>query len=237
MRYCTVASLSKLNPDYRIEILYPKEPSDYVPWTTHENKSNTKVDWFSKLADLPNVAMIELPTEVFMGVKSEVHRSDFIRLYELVQNGGIWSDFDIFYVKPLNEYFDNVKQDECLCFHNGCNHIGFFAAHPYTPILTNIYSRVLYIINKNNYTNYQSLGREVYDLFYRNDSDEVCNIPFNVVYPYDHLNIFKIYQNNLSLSESTIGIHWYAGDVQSGAMENVMYKGSDLIRRMMQYDV
>ena len=44
----------------------------------------------------------------------EVHKSDFLRLELLSTIGGLWSDMDIIYFKPMNSLYFNCLKKSCV---------------------------------------------------------------------------------------------------------------------------
>jgi hypothetical protein len=90
--------------------------------------------------------------------------------------------------------------------------------------------------------NYQGAGsivmNEIHDKILRLDPN-ACNIPMDVVYPYDALHISEIFSPHITgaqtrLTDHTIGVHWFAGHGLAGEFQNGKIKDClllDLLRK------
>jgi mannosyltransferase OCH1-like enzyme len=106
LQYLTVVSFSEHHPDWKIKIYYPIVISDHISWTNPEQK--TKIiskDYFNELSKISSlIELIEVDFDKigFNNNYSEVINLDFFRYHILYLEGGIWSDFDVVYIKSLN---------------------------------------------------------------------------------------------------------------------------------------
>ena len=111
LQLLTVASFHKYNPEWGIYV--------YVPNTTYQQLAkNTFIpdyigtDWYSELCDLDYVKIVRFDLSEF-GIKPDSHGiqcSDQWRARILRQKGGMYSDFDVLWLKPMTE-FVNVECD------------------------------------------------------------------------------------------------------------------------------
>ncbi len=235
MKYLTAVSFSKLNPDWEIVVYYPTNICKDVSWDTEEHKFfiyNGK-DWFTDLKNIKNLSLKEVDFQLTKEI-SEVHKSDLIRLNLLSTIGGVWSDFDIFYIKPIESMFLNKEEkDTFICYNYGYHSIGFLASSENNLFWKETFGIAVRAINGTKKLEYQNLGKDLYNYFFKynpknvsefNDKYNVniVNIPFTTVYPFDWKQIDLIFGDNSNLFENTIGIHWFAGNKQTSEIENIV---------------
>lgn len=232
LRYLSISTFHQQNPDWQINFYYPKTISRDVPWLTYEHKDTLlNTDFFSKLYDL-DIILKEVDFED-IGIDnnlSEVHKSDFLRLYLLSTVGGLWSDTDIFYYRPINNIdINQTINDEantCFCIDLSkdlrfCHYIGFLMS----DINNEAFKKLFYESKENfNKTQYQCIGTKLYSKIFptiRSIKEQFkslypINISKNSVYPYNSKEISNIYTINTTNSintkeQSNIGLHWYGG--------------------------
>lgn len=241
MKYLTVVSFSKLNPEWNISIYYPRNICKIDGWDGFEQKSYCYQgdDYFNKLSEIKNVKLIEIKFNKEIDCLSEVHKSDLLRLELLASIGGVWSDFDIFYLQPITKLFFNQQKqtkDTLICY-NVVQHyhsIGFLMSGGNNKFYAKLKDLALYNIKDINSLQYQNIGRDLYNYFFRYDAKKtldfsikynvkIGNIPFNTIYPFQWNQINLIFGNQeLSLPEDTIGIHWFAGSNKTSKYENII---------------
>jgi len=221
IRYLTIKSFMDHNPDWKIMLSYPKYPNRNITWITGEQNNNLQCDdYFHKALELP-IEKIEVNFEDY-GVNnniSEVHKSDFIRLSRLSTIGGLWSDMDIIYFKPMSSlYFntiENSKIETVYCNHIYGHSIGFLMGSENNKFFSRLMALTFVEFNPHQY---QSIGSLTYNKYYPtfesiNNITPAINMSMDVVYSYNAGDIPSIiYDNKNKFTEDSIGIHWYAGD-------------------------
>ena len=233
MKYLTAKSFSALNPEWKIKVYFPDVISDACGWTGFEQKSYEYegIDYFDFLDGIKNVEVIkfdfsvwELPENI-----SEVHKSDLLRLYILSSVGGVWSDFDIFFLKPIKDLklkYQESQSKTGVCFNYGYHSIGFLFSTPGNAVWKNLFDIALKIA-KTYSLQYQTLGTGLYHKYFEQiiKSDDIINMPFISVYPFQWNQIDDMLGNhNYGLFEKTIGIHWFAGSNKVSKYENIITK-------------
>ena len=239
MKYLTALSFSYHNPEWKINVYYPTIPSKgNDTWNSGEQKSYSyqDKDYFDKLEDINRLELIsfdfsqfKLPDNI-----SEVHRSDILRLYKLSTDGGLWSDFDIFYTKPVDVLINNSSESETyICYHNNYHSIGFLLASENNSFFAKLLELAKELINIHN-SDYQIIGRDLYGAFFKYEPQDiqiayktfetnVFNLPFESVYPFKWNEIDKIFGNKkYELNKNTVGIHWFAGASRTSLIENII---------------
>jgi len=231
LRYLTLYSFAKYNPNWTIYLYQPKMLQKKITWSTPEQKFTiTGPDYYNKL-DTLKIHRVTFDMEP-LGLSnqlSEVIKSDFIRWSLLSTVGGVWSDMDILFFKPLNlSIIGNADTVVCqthipkttfwsIGFLMSCPNNAFYSflnekakQHP-TP---SAYQEVgtLFV---------RSLFKSVSQIMDAFPGLNVYDLPSSVVYPI--LDIPAIYDQNYAKSlfvADTIGLHWYGGFNLSGEYQN-----------------
>jgi len=237
MRYMTLISFKKMNPDWSIHLYVPKEVNFGKTWSNEiaiDNQQYSGNDYFDNLKNEIAIKIIKVDfskTNVFEG--SEAHRSDYLRWAILSSNGGFWFDMDILFIKPMTSiYFNNknnenldtlVSYDERHISSIGTKQmsIGVLMSSGKTnDFYKNIMNQAKKVLDYKNYENFGTL------LFDRSNITNInykslfpnCNfenLNYEAFYLYDYLNLDKIYKknilNDLINNPITVGIHWYGG--------------------------
>lgn len=247
MRYVSVLSFAKLNPDWTIQFHVPETYGKLnSTWNTPEHKAvslEDAQDYSEKLAEIPNIRFVKWKSEDLGGQDiSEVFKSDFLRWKLLSYYGGLWSDMDIIYFRPMSELYLNKHRDASYietvyCYPKGVagfdNHsIGFLMSSKGNRHFTKINSMAPEAFDKDRY---QSIGMNLLmdysdrtgDLIRSNMFDH--NLAPQVVYPFNWVTVKNIYDEKYahvdvlkSLPEQTLGIHWYGGDAMTGQVCKAM---------------
>jgi hypothetical protein len=111
----TADSFHKLNPDWNINLYVPKQgyygSVKYIP-------DYSGPDYFPLLLkkDFINFQEIDLDDYDISHGHHDILRSDIFRYHKLYEMGGVWSDFDVVWLKPMSHfnkdhYVGNVEPD------------------------------------------------------------------------------------------------------------------------------
>jgi len=103
----TVSTFHKHNPDWKINVYIPKQK--YVGTAQYIPVYNGK-DYFPlvKKMDYVDVQTVDLDDYSINHNLHGILRSDILRYHMLYNIGGVWSDFDIIWLKPM-EHFRNIE--------------------------------------------------------------------------------------------------------------------------------
>jgi len=252
MRYMTLYSFKKLNPDWEVVLhLCPPNGIDYKTW-----EDEVCQDFFNfkgcDVFDLLNHLDIELKEwklfhktgESMQDWMGPSHKSNFFKWQQMAGEGGFYSDLDVLYVQPLDKYYEKVKSfDTVICHRHGYFSIGFLGSSGNNAFYRDVYD---FCFRRFKLNEYQSAGvQTIYSLLrdLENISPPVPNSEidfwFILVNKYSNLNF---YNNSMSLvypwkfnemeevflrlhkklPEDCIGIHWYAGAKVSQKFNNRM---------------
>lgn len=229
LKFQTVKSFSRLNPDWKIKVYYPLVINIDEPWKTHEQKSYNfqGQDCFPKLSEINNIELIEFDfgDVGIINEIPEVFKSDLIRLYLLGEYGGIWSDFDILYLKSISESSFNTEQfkdkETLFCCHHGSHSVGFLGSSKNNKDYKTLFNKAKFSCVE---TMYQSLGNGLLNREYQgNLLEHQLNIGYDTVYPIKWTEIQEIFSDSeLGINDATIGIHWYGGSPITSEFDNVV---------------
>jgi hypothetical protein len=194
-------------------------------WNQGYAEAVTGVNYFDKIKDIPNVRMIELDFEKMgIGHIPDVFRSDILRLQLLGTEGGLWSDQDIIYFRPMDEMCFNTPGesniDTVVSYSPVRNHfsIGFLMACAGNPFYHFLYQHALE--SKKQDGEYQHLGITLWHKYFANAESiqnsyrhlRVYDIQMFLTYFLNSFDSEQIVNQNVPLTDSrTIAFHWYGG--------------------------
>jgi len=235
LRYMCFKSFLQYNPDWKVVLYVPTQLTTKQTWTTWENKEGFDgvKDYSDRLESLGvKIAPFDMESIGFSNDLSEVIKSDIIRLYLLSTVGGLWSDSDILFFRPLTHTLKQTNHQAYFCWRRGgptqfgsdpkFHAIGFLAGAP-----GNKYYRMLFDGVKQNLdtTQYQSAGSTFYKTLLNDahfDKDpNLFNFDNNMVYPTRAANHICVEPAGRFMAEVVrnpvvIGIHWYGGAISAG---------------------
>jgi glycosyltransferase involved in cell wall biosynthesis len=242
MRYMTINSFKKMNPDWSVKLYIPKQLNSEKTWKDSFHQSDTEDylsegDYFEKLKEMAiKIIKVDFPEHIKR--LGEAQKSDYLRWRVLYKEGGLWSDMDIIYHSPIsNIYINKMKNKEVdntisIIPDTGNSHqIGFYLSRPKNPMFKEL---CMLSSTKRDITMYQDLGCYLLNRYLgtqekiNNKFDiKTINMDQNVVYKFDHQNLKKIYDCDIFkekyLSDkTTIGIHWYGGAKISQEYNNMI---------------
>lgn len=173
LRYMTLFSFRKLNPDWSMQLYYTKQTSENVKtWDSHEQQDffnyNEDDNYLDRLGQL-DIEIIQWkivnpndPKDESWEKIGSSHKSNFLKWQLLGTIGGIYADMDILFIKPIDELHSKIAKDydTGICFDKYLS-IGFLASSPGNQFFYNLFLRAF-----DQYTphRYQCVGVEnIYD--------------------------------------------------------------------------
>jgi hypothetical protein len=240
LRFLTIYSFKKFNPDWEIRLYYPKvKYRGEKTWSTGEHSGKfTGLNYLDTLWSM-KIPKIEVDFANY-GLNNnmpESFKADFLRWRLLATMGGLWSDFDIIYFRPLDKlYLNTVRQqflDTIVCLNEDINNnyhsIGFLLGSQNNRYYQFISSQTHSMLNPDAY---QSIGSQIPNSHFsgmatlrtRFPELNVANLAMNVVYPLDYTMTPYLYHTGYLhyLAATSIGVHWFAGHPESGVFENLL---------------
>ena len=243
LRYLTVVSFRKQNPDWKIKIHRPK--SSYPKKDLADQWSQILFcqrgpDYIKKLEEsYVEFVFHDFGQYDFRRYVPETYKSDYLRYLILSTEGGVWSDFDVFYIKPMNSMSLNQKNN-CdvdtgirIC-ENGLASTSFFLSSPGNPICSKL---LVLAKQKIDLFNHQSIGSDLFSLPEMNLSNFAAKFGYiskDTIYGLDSPKTKDVLANNISLEHETIGICWHASNPiaqqfnKKTTPENIVYGNNTL---------
>ena len=246
MRYMTLYSFRKFNPEWDITLYVSNEDNKKRTWFSHHQQdffAYTKTDtYFNKLEELNiTIKPVVFPDSHVNIVKNmdPVYRSDIFRYYKLYEEGGFYSDMDVLFFRPMdNLYNDLVENESDTLFFQEIDHtaIGFLGS----SVDNDFYKKLFNNINTVRGFEYQSFGVVYINNLYKSHPGrptviqkintthphlKVYNLPKYVVYNHDSNHIIEMYNRGFDISEwheKSIGYHWYGGHAKSQEYNNIL---------------
>ncbi len=235
----TVETFHRLNPDWEITVYVPQQiytkPEKYIP-------DYTGVDFFDLLSKMSYVNIVSIDMNAY-GISCDLHnilRSDILRYHLLYTEGGIWSDFDVIWFKPL-DHLSSIIGDS-----NFMSVICTLENRPKAPMLHNISILIsapkqkLYkdLIDKCSFIqanlkgrspNHQEFGTCMWNNMFSNSTaitknyPGVVNVDYSTYFPYPIYQMKRLYkQVDLSvINDQVMCEHWFNGHVLSKEYVNL----------------
>lgn len=246
LRYMCLKSFIQYNPEWKVTLFTPSHLTTGVTWGTHENEEPIDtIDYFDRLGDLNiEVRQFNMESIGYSNDLPEVVKSDLLRLYLLSNSGGLWSDNDILYIRPIANTLKPTDHTSFFCYRrggvtqedtpkNGClyHSIGFLMSEENGSRFNDLFFGAKNVINTGLY---QSVGSPYYGELVDMNEPGIFNIDINMVYPsrapqsmFESPAGHHVYE----IRPETIGWHWYGGHPTAGKYQNLMtedtYKNMD----------
>ncbi len=234
LRYLSVASFRQANPEWEVRVYVPAtvtSADSAAAWVTRECYEGTHFfgrDYTRDLFALPDVQFVEVSFDAWPGIAGarETFKADLFRWRILSTVGGLYSDADIVYHRPMSAANFNTPANRDAeigyCRHHDHHFIGFLLAAPRAAVFTRIAAAAPAAFDERNY---QSIGAHLLNEAYPTDAAIVeqhgaigrFNVSMDVVYAYDWRVIDRMHAPGdlSSLPADAIGIHWYGGATSS----------------------
>jgi len=235
LQYLTVVTFKKYNPGWKVIMYMPMIRFDAKTWLTSEQKTVYHgTNYLKQLFNLDiEIRHIDFETIGFRNDVPEVIKSDYIRYWLLGNYGGMWSDMDIIYLRPVTNLFKSTDIpngiDTVICYFAEHYPIGMFLSKPNNPFFLNLQRNAMANLDLNAY---QSIGSKLVEKLYNYPDDVKKSHPeLNILVmsndsylPYQWYDIYAIFLHNKpeNITPITIGIHWFNGSNISVEYENML---------------
>lgn len=251
LRFLTVKTFQRFNPGWRARFYCPKVPySGKNPWGNGVGGDKDLLganlsckDYFGEVGKLPNTEVVQVDFETLgIGDVPDVYRSDLLRLKVLGEDGGLYSDMDIIYFRPMEgAYFNSSEQsgtNTVISFHPTRREysIGFLMSGNNNPLFQSLYRQGIDAISAcSSPTDYQRLGVKMWQgsfadpdaMIGKFPSLKIHNIEMELTYAIDYVRIGAIYEGNVEYrTPKTIALHWYGGHPLGKKWENNIQEGT-----------
>lgn len=238
LRYMTLYSFRKLNPDWVMELHLSKPIHNLdKKWSTREvqdNFSSISKDSIDKIYDLDINIIEHIPQRHI----HPAHNSDLFQWKWLGENSGFYSDMDILFIRSMDDFYDVAnKHDIIIAFNKGIFSIGMVGSSGKNRFFKDLYSVALSIIDqKLHHHTYNKTGACAIEVLIKDTKTNPQNLlqiypeyavwpfPMHVVYPFSWENdAARFYGvHDLSQDPEVVGIHWYAGSSVSQRFNEIL---------------
>jgi hypothetical protein len=242
LNYLTIITFKKHNPDWKIKLYMPIIKTEAKTWKSNANKDKyIGIDYLDKVRGIPEVEIVKINFNN-IGLDnniSEIIKSDYLRHYLLGNFGGMWSDMDIVYIKPITEMLTNTKNifgdfniiDTVVDYRTLSEYridfsVGLLMSSPDNPFYLNLIDEC-----KRHYdpTDYQTFGSCLVMKLYNNVEAikakyphlNILNMHHDTYLPIKWSEMSNIFTNIVpKITDRTIGIHWFNGSPISKKFQN-----------------
>ena len=236
----TVTTFHELNPDWSITVCVPSARSvslvKYIP-------DYGGFDHFTSVKEMPFVKIETVDVNAY-GIREDlpdILRSDILRYTLLHEHGGLWSDFDVLWLKPMAAFTSvetlGTPVGDCgatVCFSHdthGWHNIGVLMARPYHPLYKNLVDlcrEKASALADHADLDHQEFGVRMLDRILptlravQQKYPDVAGVPYATFYPYSIEAMEKLWiQTDLAcLNDKVMGVHWFNGHPLSKSFVN-----------------
>lgn len=244
----TITTFHKKNPDWEIRIYIPKQKylgaTKYIP-------DYTGKDYFPEVIALDYVSCIEINLGEY-NIPAHMHnilRSDVFRYHIMYNVGGVWSDFDVLWLKSMSYFFKNIKgvgsfstkdMGTCACRLNtidGWNNISILVSRPKHPLYRYLIeeSELMFKHNKSSRPfMHQQFGSDLLDRLFptlsvmQNMFPDIIGLPYKTFFPYSIRSMDQLYRKREldKIDDMVMGVHWFNGhELSKDYVNGNMVKG------------
>ena len=228
----TVVTFHKHNPDWAIQVYTPVRKNEvgisYVP-------EYTGTDWFPVLSTFDYVHMWKVDLQK-LGITVALHDilcSDIFRYSVLYEQGGVWSDFDVVWIKPISKltFVAKPKKEAAafVCFRRGTegyHSVGILGAKEKHPMYLQLFEAC--IRRQCRGVEHQTFGSHLFNELFPNfeilqkQYDDVAGVAYHVFYPYTTIQLRFLYNTTDVglIKHDTLAVHWFNGHLRSKEFVN-----------------
>lgn len=224
----TITSFHRLNPDWKIKVYTSKQGNkdfgtlEWIP-------PYIGTDYFYMIREMPFVEIIEVDLKDF---DCPVHAhviamTDVFRQQVLFREGGLYSDFDVIWLRPMS-YFEeleclgNPNDFQCtISYHkltNGHHNVSNIFAEKGSKFLGYTLSECAGV--EPPYT-HQAFGTDLFNRLFpeketidRKGFDRMLYLKYETFFPYGIYNLIDLFQRNditPAYGKNTMAVHWFGG--------------------------
>jgi len=220
----TPISFHKFNPDWEIRLYIPTVRdmgnSCYVP-------DYTGKDYFDTLLNLNYIKIITVDPEKDYNIPERVTgilKSDAMRLYWLYNDGGVWSDFDVLWIKPFEALNLDDKVGNMICRYplkEKHYNVGILYSISKHALIKEVIDEIRCLINSGISLKHQEFGVDIWNRKYSRTEDITDRYNDVKVHDYKTFYPFSVFQlNTLFVAnfidiriwlKDSVAVHWFAG--------------------------
>lgn len=229
LQMLTVVTFHKVNPDWKIIVHTPLQgkgtKQKFIP-------EYTGLDYFPRLKELSYLTIVKEDIEDYCTISlPDILRSDILRYQVLYDTGGVWSDFDVLWLKSFEDFWkvsavwnSNVSTEMSgfVCLHKtieGHHSIGVLASVPGNEFYSDLIKECTEIQRTCKNLQHQTFGADMLNRLFPKLKDitskypGMVGVPYKTFYPYSIFNLAQLYQKDdlTVLEEDVLAVHWFNG--------------------------
>jgi len=247
LRFMTLYSFRKLNPSWKIT-LFLSEPNKVSTktWGSSEQQDFHNFSGRDNFRNIEDIGIdirtwkLEDREKATSDTTGASHKSNFFKWQQMANAGGFYSDLDILYVKPFDDFYQKCKNFDTVICHHGYFSIGLLGSSGNNRFFSDLYEHTFKRYSPHGY---QSAGViSLYSLCGKYDKSSkpnwstsfkamidhyedvsFYNIPMKLVYPWTSSQMKHVFEiEHTSVPNECIGIHWYGGHPLAQKYNNIL---------------
>jgi len=249
MRYMTLFSFRKLNPDWEMVLyLCPPNGVKTKTWTDipiQDFHNFEGRDYFREVRQLDiTILKWELANHPLIDVNKigPSYKSNFFKWQKLAMDSGFYCDLDVLFVRPIDDLYEQCRDSDVLIAHHNHWSIGLLGSSGNNQFYRDIYNNAFQSYTPKQYqstgvTNIDSWCKKLKEfseshtnfITIKNHYPDIqfFNLDMIYVYPWRYNrsqieHVFLSKRRHSSLPKKCIGIHWYAGTTTAQKYNNLM---------------
>ena len=214
----TVDSFIRYNPQWKIFLWIPLRSYTghlkYIPDYTGQ-------DYFDVIKSNKNIEIRDVDLKLY-NIKEDLHdilRSDIFRYKILYEYGGVWSDFDVLWLKEI-QLPDNITDTVCMLKQfTGHHNISVMFHQPQTEFIKSLII-CTDIVNRENRKKFdhQAFGTSMLNRLYptfdmiKERFPNILPLKYEVIFPYPIFSLKNLYHKDVDFTDKdTLCLHWFNG--------------------------
>ena len=154
------------------------------------------------------------PDEVFYYQSTGLHgiqQSDRLRMKILYLWGGVYSDLDMLWLRPMSEFPQDFETT--VCWYKDHYNMSNIVSESGGPFLKDVMERQARVTSKD----YQAYLTEMFNREYPDVNalqkrfPRILAIPYEWFYPYSIYTLEQLYVDDIDLTAGAYGVHWFNG--------------------------
>ena len=233
MRYSTLLSFSRMNPDWSIYLhMLPLQLSSTKVWEEDMYQEYLEIyrgeDYTGRLSNLNlNLITYDVLPDILQGVTEPAAASDLLSWQLLADEGGAYFDMDILFIMPLESFYKICKDIDFIITYGhsmpSCTD-DYFSIGVMMSGGNNSIFKTIAQLSKINYnkSGYQSAGVKTLEKHYGDieglsdafPEQQVGMMPMPAFYALDWRMLNLIFEEDMTTyvnNAGSYGIHWYGG--------------------------
>jgi hypothetical protein len=223
----TILSFHKYNPDWKINVYRTKQVNEELGKNKFVSIYDGK-DYFYMIEELPYVNIIKIDISDYR-IKRDAHSiqgSDIFRMNILYREGGLYSDFDVIWLKPMSEFVNidcigNPRDfDTTVCYYNltdGHHSVSNIISRPRSLFLLSVMESQGRVRKPYGHMGFSTklLNRKYPVLATITKTyPKILALRYETFYPYSIFELEQLYyKDNLELinNKNVMCVHWFNG--------------------------